>query len=69
MRKGDEAGCTGPGCPSKDVNFYRVRWGAISGSLWPVCCWQTVRVKGRSREIRWEAVVTVQVRDGDNLDL
>lgn len=40
VSKGHEAGCTGPGCPSKDVNFYKVEWGAVSGSMWPVCCWQ-----------------------------
>ena len=31
VSKGREEGCTGPGCPSKDVNFYKVEWGAVSG--------------------------------------
>ena len=29
-----------PGCPREDVSFYKVKWGAVSGSLWPACCWQ-----------------------------
>lgn len=54
--EGAQAGCTGPGCPSEDVNFYKVECELLCDDC-------GLRVAGRGREISWELVVTVQMKD------